>query len=115
MSDRRDVDSLSQLRVGLNIIDLRRARHGLAPHTLGAMDDMLDRLAAACRNHVAGPLPPDLLARIDTALSEAVNEPADDVREDALIGLVESGAACFQMRLLISRKPRSPGGSSHEI
>ncbi len=88
MSDRRDVDSLSQLRVGLNIIDLRRARHGLASHTLGAMDDMLDRLAAACRNHVAGPLPPDLLARIDTALSEAVNEPADDVREDALIGLV---------------------------
>jgi uncharacterized membrane protein YccC len=84
----RDVDGFSELRVGLNIIDLRRARHGLTPGTLRAMDGMLERLALSCRQHTGGPMPPDLLARIDLALTEAMTEPADDAREDALIGLV---------------------------
>ena len=87
-SDLRDVDGLGELRVGLNIIDLRRARHGLAPRTLRAMDDMLDQLALACRRHTGRMMPPELLAHIDRALTEAMSEPADDQREDALIGLV---------------------------
>jgi uncharacterized membrane protein YccC len=87
-SDLRDADSLSELRVGLNIVDLRRARHGLAPRTLRAIDAMLDRLAAAFRGHDGGPMPPELLPSIDLALAEAMTESGDDVREDALIGLV---------------------------
>jgi uncharacterized membrane protein YccC len=87
-SDLRDVDGLGELRVGLNIIDLRRARHDLAPRTLRAMDGMLDQLALACRRHTGGPMPPELLRRIDLALTEAMTEPSGGVREDALIGLV---------------------------
>lgn len=86
--DRRDIDSLTQLRVGINIIDLRRARHELTAATLTAIDDMLDRLAAACRKHVSGPLPGELLTCIDAALLAALDEPAGAAREDALIGLI---------------------------
>jgi Fusaric acid resistance protein family len=87
-SDLRDVDRLCELRVGLNIIDLRRVRHRLAPQTLRAVDDMLDQLAVACRRHGSGPMPAELLARIDVALTEAMTQSDDDVRGDALIGLV---------------------------
>jgi uncharacterized membrane protein YccC len=86
--DRRDVDSLTQLRVGLNIIDLCRARHKLTSKTLSAIDDMLDQLALACRAHVSGSLPPELLTLIDNALAETLNEPDDDAQKDALIGLI---------------------------
>jgi uncharacterized membrane protein YccC len=87
-SDIPDVDSLGELRLGLNIVDLRRARHGLTPRTLRAIDDLLDQLAVAFRSHAGGPMPPELLTHIDLALNEAMSEAGDDVREDALIGLV---------------------------
>ena len=79
-----DVDNLGELRVGLNIVDLRRARHGLAPRTLRAMDDLLDQLAVAFHSHAGGPMPPELLTHIDLALTEV----GDDMSQDALIGLV---------------------------
>jgi uncharacterized membrane protein YccC len=87
-SDRRDTDSLAQLRIGLNIIDLRRARYGLAASTLFVLDDMLDQLAAAFRRHAGDGMPADLLARIDAALAAAVEDPNPQAREDALLGLV---------------------------
>jgi uncharacterized membrane protein YccC len=86
-ADRGDVVNLNQLRVGLNIIDLRRARRALAPATLAAIDDMLTELAITARNHAGGALPAELLARIDAALSQSVREPAGKAREDALIGI----------------------------
>jgi uncharacterized membrane protein YccC len=87
-SDRRDTDSLAQLRIGLNIIDLRRARYGLAAPTLFVLDDLLDQLAAAFRRHAGDGMPTDLLARIDAALAAAVEDPNPQAREDALLGLV---------------------------
>lgn len=87
-AERSDLDSLRQLRVGLNIIDLRRARHGLMPATLQAIDTMLDQLATACRNQAATPVPAELLGAIDTALANTLNEPSASPKEDALIGLV---------------------------
>jgi uncharacterized membrane protein YccC len=87
-NDRRDANSLTQLRVGLNIINLRRARYGLAASTVSVVDDMLDHLAAAFRSYRGEAMPSGLLASIDTALGEAVTDPNDDAREDALIGLV---------------------------
>jgi uncharacterized membrane protein YccC len=87
-ADRSDVANLSQLRVGLNIIDLRRARRLLAPSTREAIDDMLTVLAVAARNHAAGgAIPRELLERIDLALARTVEEPAGKPREDALIGI----------------------------
>ncbi|MDB5656645.1 MAG: hypothetical protein JWQ94_4258, partial [Tardiphaga sp.] len=82
------VDNLRELRVGLNIVDLRRARHNLSPTTLHAIDAMLDELAVDFRKYDGGAMPPALLARIDHALSEAMTETGDEVRGDALIGLV---------------------------
>ncbi|QOG19282.1 MULTISPECIES: FUSC family protein [Bradyrhizobium] len=87
-SDRRDTDSLVQLRIGLNIIDLRRARYGLAISTVSVIDDMLDQLAAACRSYAGGGMPAKLLRHVDLALAQAVKDPNDSAREDALIGLV---------------------------
>ena len=87
-SDRRDADSLVQLRIGINIIDLRRARYGLAASTISVIDDMLDQLAAACRSYAGGGMPAELLRHVDQALAQAVKDPNDSAREDALIGLV---------------------------
>jgi uncharacterized membrane protein YccC len=86
-ADRSDVANLGQLRVGINIIDLRRARRQLAPRTLEAIDDMLTALAVAARGHAGGAMPNELLAKIDTALGRAVQEPSRKAREDALIGI----------------------------
>jgi uncharacterized membrane protein YccC len=86
-ADRTDVVNLSLLRVGLNIIDLRRSRRLLGPATLEAIDDMLAALAIAARKHTAGAMPGKLLERIDTALLRTVEEPAGKPREDALIGI----------------------------
>ncbi|BAM89006.1 putative efflux transporter permease [Bradyrhizobium oligotrophicum S58] len=86
--DRRTLDNLGQIRVGLNIIDLRRARHSLTAATLAAIDAMLDRLAAACRVQPARPMAPALLASIDAALARTLDEPKAQAQEDALIGLV---------------------------
>lgn len=86
--DRRAVDNLSQLRVGINIIDLRRARYHLSADSLQAIDGMLDRLAAAFRSHSGGPMPQTLLSQIDSALTAAVDDPGAAGQEDALIGLV---------------------------
>lgn len=87
-SDRRDADSLVQLRIGINIIDLRRARYGLAASTIAVIDDMLDRLAVACRSFAGEGMPAELLTSVDKALAQAVKDPNDSAREDALIGLV---------------------------
>jgi len=80
--------SLRELRIGLNVVDLRRSRHDLSPRALQAMDAMLDELATDFRTHDGRAMPPELLARIDRALAEVMTEARDDVRGDALIGLV---------------------------
>ncbi|MCS3445899.1 MULTISPECIES: FUSC family protein [Bradyrhizobium] len=87
-SDRRDADSLVQLRIGLNIIDLRRARYGLAALTVRAIDDMLDDLAAAFRAHADEAMSAGLLTSVDAALSAVVKDPNERARDDALLGLV---------------------------
>lgn len=86
-SDLRKVDNLRELRIGLNIVDLRRARHHLSPHTLRAMDAMLDELAASFRKYEGGAMPVALLAKVDHALAAAMGERGT-ARSDALIGLV---------------------------
>ncbi|MGY4474228.1 FUSC family protein [Bradyrhizobium sp. USDA 3364] len=87
-ADRRDADSLVQLRIGLNIIDLRRARYGLAASTVRALDDMLDDLAAAFRAHADQAMPAELLSRIDAAVTAVVKDSNERARDYALLGLV---------------------------
>ncbi|MEH2513218.1 putative membrane protein YccC [Nitrobacteraceae bacterium AZCC 1564] len=97
-------DGLRELRVGLNIVDLRRARHGLPPQALHAMDAMLDELARDFRKYDGGDMPPELLARIDRALAEVMADARDDVRDDALMGLVGIRRGLFPAAL-----PYQPG------
>ena len=104
-SDRRDADSLVQLRIGLNIIDLRRARYGLDASTVRAIDDMLDDLAAVFRRHAEGATPSELLSRIDAALTAAVEDPNDGARDDALLGLVGIRRGLFPDAPAYQRRP----------
>jgi uncharacterized membrane protein YccC len=107
-AERRDLDSLRQLRVGLNIIDLRRARHGLGPTTLRAIDTMLDQLASACRNRAAAAMPATLLSAIDAALAKALDEQAAPAQEDALIGLVGIRTGLFPDGAPYHMRPPEP-------
>ncbi|QUS41651.1 FUSC family protein [Tardiphaga alba] len=86
-SDLRKIDNLRELRVGLNIVDLRRARHHLSMRTLTAIDAMLDELAASFRKHDGTAMPQALLCRVDHAMAAAIDDRGAG-RTDALIGLV---------------------------
>jgi uncharacterized membrane protein YccC len=89
-SDDLVVGALADIRVGFNVIDLRRARHEVTRAVRDRLDAMLDTLALSYRARAERDARPDakLLSRIDEAL-EAVTE-ADSVagRPDALLGLV---------------------------
>lgn len=87
-SDLHSVDSLAELRVGLNIVDLRRARWGMDRATRRAIDDLLDTFAREFRRRRGVALAPELLERIDHALGKSLALPEGRVRHDALIGLV---------------------------
>jgi len=108
-ADRSDVANLSQLRVGINIIDLRRARRSLAPSTLDAIDRMLTALAVAARKHAGGAMPDELLQRIDIALARTVEEPAGKPREDALIGLTGIRRGLFPYSAAYQGEPAGRG------
>nr|WP_294524821.1 FUSC family protein [uncultured Rhodopila sp.] len=81
--------ALADIRVGLNIIDLRRARHSVTPPVRERIDAMLDALAAYYRRGnrpdiAKGAVLPAIDAALD-AVAEAGPEPG---RADALLGLV---------------------------
>jgi uncharacterized membrane protein YccC len=82
--------ALTDIRVGLNIIDLRRARHGVSPAVRGALDVMLDRLAESYRARARRDQGTEvgLLQTIDQALTMVENARDEPGRADALLGLV---------------------------
>ncbi len=97
-SDLSGIDTLAALRVGMNLVALRRARHGLSPEAVAPLDAALDAVAI----HYEGPRGPaseTLLHRIDAALARIEAEPggASDhgARRDALLGLVGLRRALF--------------------
>lgn len=87
-------DLLAELRVGLNILDLRRARHVLPAPVARAVDAVLDGVADVFRSRARAtrrlqPAPPPvaLLARVDEALSLVTTEVPPASQQDALLGL----------------------------
>ena len=92
---REDAANLRQLRAVLNIIDLRRAGRALSRRPLDLIDDFLARLAAACRTRKDGPLPNDLVERLDATLTNTLREPAGDARNNAVMDLVGIRCALF--------------------
>ncbi|MEG8132664.1 FUSC family protein [Xanthomonas hortorum] len=91
-SDLASVDMLNEVRVGLNILQLRGARHGLPQPSREAVDAILAEVAAHYRQQVAHkrPLPgPDALRdRLDASLTRVGKVPAGTHRDEALLGLI---------------------------
>lgn len=91
-SDLASVDMLNEVRVGLNILQLRSARHGLPQPSREAVDAILAEVAAHYRQQVAHkrPLPgPDALRdRLDASLTRVGKVPAGTHRDEALLGLI---------------------------
>lgn len=102
---------MSSLRVGLNIVDLRRARYALPPAAVAAIDAMLDRLAGYFGDRAAGrsPDPHPLLIEIDAALAEIAATADGPGRRDALLGLVGVRASLLPDAPPYRAPPLPPG------
>ncbi|WP_042829695.1 FUSC family protein, partial [Xanthomonas citri] len=91
-SELASVDMLNEVRVGLNILQLRRARHGLPASSRDAVDAILRDVAAHYRRQVAQkrPLhgPESLRDRLDVSLARVGKVPAGAHRDEALLGLI---------------------------
>ncbi|ACK52249.1 Fusaric acid resistance protein conserved region [Methylocella silvestris BL2] len=83
--DATAVALLAELRVGLNIIELRYARHGLPSTAVIKVDAMLIELGRYFRGRSAPPAP-RLLALIDDALHAVASSPPGKHRRAALLG-----------------------------
>ncbi|OAX87978.1 multidrug transporter [Xanthomonas nasturtii] len=91
-SDLASVDMLNEVRVGLNILQLRSARHGLPQASKEAVDAILAEVAKHYRQQVAHkrplPGPHALRERLDVSLARVGKVPAGAHRDDALLGLI---------------------------
>ncbi|NJC44930.1 UNVERIFIED_ORG: putative membrane protein YccC [Xanthomonas campestris] len=91
-SELASVDMLNEVRVGLNILQLRSARHGLPQPSVEAVNAILADIAAHYRQQIVHkrPLPaPDALrARLDASLARVGKVPAGTHRDEALLGLI---------------------------
>ncbi|MBB4594632.1 FUSC family protein [Xanthomonas cannabis] len=91
-SDLASVDMLNEVRVGLNILQLRSARHGLPQPSIDAVDAILAEVAAHYRQQVAHkrplPGPNSLRDRLDVSLTRVDKVPAGAHRDEALLGLI---------------------------
>ncbi|QEO99766.1 hypothetical protein XOCgx_4779 [Xanthomonas oryzae pv. oryzicola] len=90
LSDLASVDMLNAVRVGLNILQLRSARHGLPASSRDAVDAILRDVAAHYRQQVAQkrPLPgPDALRdRLDASLTRVGKVPAGGISRRRVVG-----------------------------
>lgn len=98
-SDLAAVDMLTEARVGLNILQLRRARTGLPQRSREAVELILAEVAAHYRRQIAARRPlhgGDVLRdRLEGSLSRIGQVQASPARDEALLGLVGLRAALF--------------------
>ncbi|OOW69921.1 multidrug transporter [Xanthomonas axonopodis pv. martyniicola] len=103
-SELASVDMLNEVRVGLNILQLRRARHGLPASSRDAVDAILRDVAAHYRRQVAQkrPLhgPESLRDRLDVSLARVGKVPAGAHRDEALLGLIGLRYSVFAQKAL---------------
>ncbi|MCE4223145.1 FUSC family protein [Methylobacterium sp. C25] len=80
-------DLLAEVRVGINIVELRRDRRALSSDARAVIETLLASLAR--HFHGAALMAPDgLLAEIDAALDAVIADPLTGPRHAALMGLV---------------------------
>lgn len=98
-SDIASVDLLTEVRIGLNILQLRAARLQLPPRSRDALDQILQDVAAHFRRQAARqrPLPgaPALRERLDASLQRVGQVPAGSARDEALMGLLGLRSTLF--------------------
>ncbi len=99
-TDEMAIAMMAVVRIGLNVVDLRRARHLLPVAVRASLDAVLDGLAAeftaraGSLRHVPGLLH---LAVLDRALADAARLPPGTLRDDMLLGLVGVRLGLFPM------------------
>ncbi|WP_457318110.1 FUSC family protein [Stenotrophomonas sp. P5_B8] len=98
-SDIASVDMLTEARIGLNILQLRRARHGLPPASMQAIESILDDVGAHYRAQVARraplPAPAGLQAKLEASLKRVQTVDAGKARDEALMGVLGLRYALF--------------------
>ena len=98
-SDLATVDMLTEARIGLNILQLRRARMALPQRSREAVEQILADVATHYRGQVAARRPlqggDTLRGRLDGSLSRLGQVEASTARDEALLGLVGLRAALF--------------------
>ena len=84
-------DMMATIRIGLNVVDLRRSRRKLPPSARARLDAVLDGLAAEYRARAGARRYDRMRLRVevlDLALTEAALLPPGEARDDMLLGLV---------------------------
>jgi uncharacterized membrane protein YccC len=84
-------DMMAAIRIGLNVVDLRRARHALPGAVTAKLDAVLDGLAAEFRFRAGAERYRSSrlhVAMLDQAIASAGALPHDAARDDMLLGLV---------------------------
>jgi uncharacterized membrane protein YccC len=91
-SDLASIDMLGEVRIGLNILQLRRARHGLPQPSMQAVEAILGDVAAHYRAQVAQrrplPAPPELQAKLEASLKRVQTVEPGKARDEALLGVM---------------------------
>ena len=87
-TDGAPIDALTDIRVGFNILDLRRARHGVGAPVRRRIDAVLDALAVAYRGRGVNWPDDRVLGYVDGALRGVVEAGQETGRTDALLGLI---------------------------
>jgi uncharacterized membrane protein YccC len=85
-----EADALNDLRIGLNLIDVRQVRAELPPPSVDALDRVLDGIARTFRRRTAGapePAEPALLASLDRARAELAHAPQGSARDRGFAAL----------------------------
>lgn len=96
---------LAEVRIGINLVELRRARGSLSSNARSKIDHILDALARHFRTD-ANEAPKDLLAMVDAGLDAAA---ADEKRADNRSALL--GLAGLRRALFPNAPPYHPGAS----
>ncbi|MER2264488.1 FUSC family protein [Methylobacterium oxalidis] len=79
-------DLLAEVRVGINLVELRRDRRQLAPEAREAVERLLAELARHFRGGAAA-APDGVLATLDAAIDAAGQDPERPAHRAALLGL----------------------------
>ncbi|MNV60657.1 Fusaric acid resistance protein family protein [compost metagenome] len=106
---------LTEARIGLNILQLRRSRHGLPAPSVAAIDAILDEVAAHYRAQAARrrplPAPTGLQTRLDASLKRVQTVTAGKARDEALMGLIGLRYALFPEATVVDTPAETPAAA----